>query len=172
MDADGRNIQTLTRGDEVSRGPAWSPDGKRIALTRHVHNRLPQIYVMDADGGNVVPLTRGEDFTVDPAWSPDGKPIAFSRTRADHRFHFRIYTIAANEKDIKELTTQYNEVVYAYPARSPDGKQIAFADMAAGALELPVMDVDGKNQRQLTQRGAEHVPGLVPRRQENLLLPP
>src|SRR5262249_11866572 len=151
------------RGNEVSRGPAWSPDGKRIAFTRHVHNQFPQIYVMDADGSNVVPLTRGEDFTADPAWSPDGKTIAFTRTRADARFHFRVYTVAANGKDIKELTAQDNEIGYVYPTWSPDGKRIAFADMAAGALELFVTDVDGKNQRQLTHlRGQSTYPAWSP----------
>lgn len=49
--------------------PSWSPDGTRIAFTRH-----SEIWVMNADGTNQIKLL---DSGQCPRWSPDGTKIAF-----------------------------------------------------------------------------------------------
>jgi dipeptidyl aminopeptidase/acylaminoacyl peptidase len=61
----------------VSHGmdPAWSPDGKQIAVTRWTE---PQgLYLMSADGSNERLLYR-TNGAKSPAWSPDGTKIAFT----------------------------------------------------------------------------------------------
>src|SRR5215510_3422251 len=58
------------------RDPAWSPDGKRLAIVV-----LDRIWTMQADGHDATELTKGPGSEREPAWSPDGKRIAFS---ADH----------------------------------------------------------------------------------------
>jgi Tol biopolymer transport system component len=56
--------------------PAWSPDGKSIALTS-VENRASRIVVMDSGGSNSKPVTPIEQRSRWSAWSPDGKRIAY-----------------------------------------------------------------------------------------------
>ena len=52
MDADGDNVKQLTKGDDRSRGPAWSPDGKKIIFSRGAANNTGSaLFMMDADGG-------------------------------------------------------------------------------------------------------------------------
>ncbi len=58
------------------REAAWSPDGKRIAVTLY-----DAIWTMGPDGKDpkrVVPSPQGWAAERDPVWSPDGKSIAFS----------------------------------------------------------------------------------------------
>jgi len=80
MDADGSNQTRLTRDPADDSGPAWSPDGSRIAFMSY-RDRNDEIYVMDADGSNQTRLTRDLANDIGPAWSPDGSRIAFESYR-------------------------------------------------------------------------------------------
>jgi TolB protein len=77
--------ERLTNNAYEERGPAWSPDGNRIAFSCRIGppNAVGptfEICVMDADGSNLVRLTNNsvQDLTV--TWSPDGQRIVFHRT--------------------------------------------------------------------------------------------
>lgn len=67
-------------------GPAWSPDGGRIALVRSDDAEpgifVVNIYVMNADGSGRTNLTGSDsDFDFAPSWSPDGTRILFATVR-------------------------------------------------------------------------------------------
>ncbi len=83
MDADGSGQRRLTNGGVPGCGqegnPAWSPDGRRIAIVGNI-NSTHDIYVMNADGSGQRRLTRTTDPLSSPAWSPDGRKIAFTGT--------------------------------------------------------------------------------------------
>src|SRR5262245_53842805 len=61
-------------------GPAWSPDGSRIAFYSGRDGNL-EVYVMDADGKRQRRLTRNPRQDGLPSWSPDGRSIAFTSSR-------------------------------------------------------------------------------------------
>ena len=63
-----------------ARSPAWSPDGRRLAV---VHDGW--IELVGSGGGRVRRLTRGGR----PAWAPNGKELAFVGA------HHRLFVIAA-----------------------------------------------------------------------------
>jgi len=73
MDADGANIQRLTRRPHADGHPDWSPDGTKIAFTLYGdgndgYGDEHGIYVMDADGTNVRRLTFGGRTEGHPNW--------------------------------------------------------------------------------------------------------
>jgi Tol biopolymer transport system component len=80
IEAGGRRLATLTRPRRqgvLDWGPAWSPDGKRIAFVRTTDaHRSFHVYVMRADGSGVRRLTNGQ-FDESPSWSPAGRLIAY-----------------------------------------------------------------------------------------------
>jgi dipeptidyl aminopeptidase/acylaminoacyl peptidase len=69
---------TATRAGEG--GPAWSPDGRRIAFTaRREQDTVSQIYVLDMTaGGEAQRLTSIATGAGAPQWRPDGQAILFS----------------------------------------------------------------------------------------------
>ena len=53
--------------------PAWSPDGKWIAVSMY-----GSIWKVDADTGSATELTYHRKSHSSPAWSPDGKWIVYT----------------------------------------------------------------------------------------------
>ena len=69
----------LTSSKAGEGGPAWSPDGTRLAFSaRRDGDEVNQIYVLDvARGGEAQRITNAPTSAGAPVWSPDGKRIAF-----------------------------------------------------------------------------------------------
>ena len=79
VDADGRNMQQLTRSPGEDGWPAWSHDGTRIAYS-HMDPAGAEIHVMAADGQDDRVITDPSDGLAHdyPSWSPDDALIAYS----------------------------------------------------------------------------------------------
>jgi len=76
--SDGRTTRSLRLGLDSARAPAWSPDGRTIAVVGTVLGRT-DLYLLDIDA-ETVELRRLTDDAGDeetPAWSPDGAQLAF-----------------------------------------------------------------------------------------------
>lgn len=153
MDTGTRKHWRLTHHHENEWSPAWSPDGKWIA---YVAGEDYNIYKTDVDGAHLVQLT---DFGGNgrPAWSPDGKQIAF----ISHNRHknYGIYIMDADGRRLRRVPNvgiqAIGSVFRSECAWSPDGKQIAFSLHIRNTERdhVCVIDVDGKNFRQLTRGG-------------------
>ena len=155
IDADGKNPIRLTDGlGDTYRD--WSPDEKKILYDAHLvpeeHDLAPGgIVVMDADGKNkrLVKKARG----LHPTWSPDGKRIAFI-SGVDVISH--VFVMDADGRNRTQLTHDF--VRKRLPSWSHDGKRIAYV----GDNVIWVVDSDGENPRQLTERVTEAYPTWSP----------
>ena len=67
----------VAAGNGDSFGPAWSPDGKRLAYGSTAEGGPPQLFVRWMDGGQSVRITSLPDSPQAIEWSPDGSRIAY-----------------------------------------------------------------------------------------------
>jgi Tol biopolymer transport system component len=152
MNADGSGVVRLTTDGATDGGPAWSPNGLKIAFDRLIdRNANPprhQIYVMNADGSQVTALIGGTD----PAWSRDGTRIAAAGElptcgpRICNGTAYRIMVINADSSALVVLTSSGFD---REPAWSPNGR-IAFTNTFTNGSDIFVMNADGTGLTNLT----------------------
>ncbi len=66
---DGDGLVNLTNSPSHEYGPAWSPDGTKIAFTRsETPAEKPQIYVINADGSAAVNISGNTYEDSYPSW--------------------------------------------------------------------------------------------------------
>jgi TolB protein len=92
MNADGNGERQLTRftpEDGSPQWPAWSPDGRRLAIQSGKYNRntpaenMAHVWVIDVKSGAATRLNPHTTAYLDetPSWFPDGRRIAFQSDR-------------------------------------------------------------------------------------------
>ena len=99
---DGNGRKRVTQNAAIKGGPAWSPDGRRIAYMALLEGKTVQIYVIRADGTNRVRLTHKPEHHKHPSWSPDGRLIAY--VRSSDILAPKIHLMTADGKYLKQLS--------------------------------------------------------------------
>jgi Tol biopolymer transport system component len=120
---DGNEIKQLTDTPGYDAEATVSPNGDKVVFTS-LRDGDPEIYIMNLDGSDQKRLTFEKGYDGGPFFSPDGSKIVFRASRPV----------------TDEQMADYNDLVengYVRPT----------------ALEIFVMDADGKNMKQITNLG-------------------
>lgn len=86
--ADGTDPRRLVHNLLGPSEAAWSPDGRRIALStfsRKRDDRRCHLYVLPSNGSRLRQIVDEEILTNRPAWTPDGRWITFSNYEGEIR---------------------------------------------------------------------------------------
>ena len=146
MNADGSGKRLLTRR---AGGPAWSPDGRKIAFDGTTRDGKSELYVINADGSGKRRLTRTAGQEIGPAWSPDGRKIAFSRGPNGHQ---QVYVMNADGSGQRRLTHLPAHNNIAGPLTwLPDGKITFVSFHRPNDFDVYLINADGSGQRNLTR---------------------
>ena len=97
--------------------PAWSPDGKWIAVSM-----FGSIWKVEVTTGVAMELTHDAKYHSNPDWSPDGKWIIYSADDDAHNIQLAIVNVETG----RSHALTYDGHVYMDPAFSPDGKRVAY----------------------------------------------
>jgi Tol biopolymer transport system component len=135
-DATGGDRRNHTASQNQETGPAFSPDGTRLAYSadQPVTGGV-RIVVADSSGANprilAPPGTTFQDRDTDPAWSPTGDAIAFTR-RPGSGGPSRVLAVSvADARLLAEVPMPpHLDGSDAEPTWSPDGTRIAFTRSA------------------------------------------
>jgi Tol biopolymer transport system component len=153
MAVDGSDLRTLFDvPGAFDSGPAWSPDGTRIAFESNADvaggnpTRDGEIWTMDADGSNPVQITHNEIHDEGAAWSPDGAMLAYS-SGADNN-HVDINVMTTDGVHLRTLTD------YAGRDESPDWQPIPAPDTDRRCGEVRATKVRCRKAHRLAARWA------------------
>ena len=102
--------------------PAWSPDGREIALSMQ-----GSLWTVPVEGGEARQLTTGPHYDSEPSWSPDGRQIVFTR---DNDASIHLWLVDSDGTHPRQLTRAGD--INVNPAWSPAGDRIAYASLAEG----------------------------------------
>lgn len=109
------------------RGPAVSPDGRRVAFTA-----VDRLWIADVDGSNPRRLTTADVGEYQPAWSPDGRSIAYVTWDDAAGGHIMRVTADGRSRPVQLTRTA---ALYLNPAWSPPGTRIVAERAAARELQ-------------------------------------
>jgi Tol biopolymer transport system component len=154
MQADGSAATRLTHNDVLDDGPAWSPDGRRIAFARTVEGGPDgdlgaDLWIMNSDGSSQTQLTTSTGFVKQPQWSPNGRRILFVRIHPD-RPNAHLFTLKSDGSDLKRIATMRTHTAPIDATWSPDSRRVL---MRTPKGVLRIARADGSNARTLTRGG-------------------
>jgi TolB protein len=106
--SNARKVSTIPAGEGGAQWPAWSPDGKKIAVQvgrygRDRSQNTAHIWVIDVASGNATKLAPHDRPYLDetPTWLPDGNRIAF---QSDRTGRMEIWIMNADGSGARQVT--------------------------------------------------------------------
>jgi TolB protein len=160
-------VQYLKTGDRkrvsakagVNQAPAFSPDGKKLALTLSTRDGNLDVYILDLASNALTRVTDDPGIDTEPQWSKDGQSIYFTSDRAGGPQIYRVSIQPGAHPQRLTFQGNYN----ARPRISPDESQLAFVTQAEGGYRIAVMDLKGRGDVQVLTRGPADVsPSYAP----------
>jgi len=118
------------------RDMSFSPDGKKIAVTRRVNRFNENIYLVDIESKIAKQLTDGEEDIVGMTWHPNGKSIVYGTQRADVRHG---YTLNLADKRIQALNIE----AFSFPNFSSKTGEL-FYQQRAEKYHIASLQLDNK----------------------------
>ena len=155
MNADGSGKRRITHrpGDEGR--AAWSPGGRRIALSAYgTRSRRGGIFVATIAGGRLSRLTRGRALADSPDWSVRNL-IAYERWRRGITSLYAVNPDGGGNTRLASLRGSVNRIAW-----SPDGRRLALdltvAEIADSATAgIYVVEADGTGLTRLTDESSD-----------------
>lgn len=154
MNADGSSITGVLTDSNDDSSPHFSPDGQWIVFMRQLSmnpNPKAKICKVHISGSPVVDLTNGNHLDETPVFSADGNYILFKRGFTEwDLFLMPANHDPGNDNDLVNMTNTPSSpagtALYSW-----EGDKIVFYEAlnSSAPSDIYLMDIDGKNKRQV-----------------------
>ena len=159
-------VQTLRTGERkrvsaragINGAPAWSPDGKTLALTLSRKDGDVDVYTLDLNSQVLTRMSFDPGIDTEPSWSADGNKLYFMSDRAGGPQIYEVDVSNPQRPTRISFEGNYN----ARPRVSPDGKQMAVVHLDRGNYRIAVIDLASKGLQVLSQGRQDESPSFAP----------
>jgi TolB protein len=153
----GQRRQVSARAG-INGAPAFSPDGRRLALTLGGAGGNPDIYVLDLATQNLTRITDDPAIDTEAVWAPDGNSLYFTSDRAGAP---QIYEIGV-QSGARPKRITFEGTYNARPRISADGKLLAMVTLDQGNYRIAVQDLQSGAMRVLSRGRLDTSPSFAP----------
>jgi len=146
-DFDGGNAVQVTRDQNLSLSPTWSPDGSQIAYVSFKDGNT-KIYAANVLDGTQRLLSGHPGLNIAPAWRPGSRELAATLSRGGNP---DIYLLSSSGEILQKLVQGWS--INVSPSWSPDGRKLAYVSNETGTPQIYVLDVGSGQKRRITFSG-------------------
>ncbi len=152
----GRVEQVTNFRGSLNGAPAFSPDGKNLALVLS-KDGSPDIYVLNLETRRLRRITRHYGIDTEPSWTPDGNALIFTSNRGGQP---QIYMMTLADLTIERLTFEgdYN----ARASMLPDGSGIIMVHRREGIFHIAMLELERGRLTVLTETSLDESPSIAP----------
>ena len=159
-------VQTLRTGTRdrvsarpgVNSSPAFSPDGRQLALTLSRDQGNLDIYTLDLGTQVLRQLTNDAAIDTEAVWSADSRSIYFTSDRSGSPQIYRVAAEPGGRAERVSFQGSYN----ARPRVSPDGSQLAVVYLDRDAYRIAVVDVASGVTQVVSNGRLDESPSFAP----------
>ncbi len=165
--ATGKRTEVSARPG-INGAPAFSPDGRWLALTLSGQDGNLDIHVLNPATGQLRRLTKNPAIDTEAAWSADGKAIYFTSDRSGGP---QVYMVPVDGSGGARRITfegRYN----ARPRVTPDGASLAVVHNDQGNYRIALVDLETKSTPDSDRRTAGRIAESGAKRQHDHLRDP
>ncbi len=148
INADGTNLQPLSKSSAIDTEPTWSPDANWIYFSSDRGGR-PQIYKVASTGGDVQRVTYEGVFNLSPRVSPDGKWLAMVRNDGG-KYRLALQDLASGQAQLLSEGAQDES-----PSFAPNGRVLLYATRVGDKGALAAVSADGRVRQSLNESGGD-----------------
>ncbi len=150
-------LSNLVQGEVIAKEgfgnfyPKYSSDGKKFV---YISNKsadyfsLSGIYLYDFETKKEKHIASGVRSTVD--WLPQQNKIIYAKLEDDNKYWYNVHDLYVYDLDNEKETRLTHNLRANQPAVSNDGKTIVFVFQIDGTSNLGIVDIEGKNFKQVT----------------------
>ena len=137
----------------VHGSPAWSPDGKWIAVAADTAQG-PRLYRIAVESGETVQLT--QDHALDPTWSPQGGFIVYAGIQVGPTFSLAAVTAAGEPHRIPSINLPRGSTRTVFLRGNDAAARLIVMKGDLQQTEFWTVDLATGRQHQLTDFGPEY----------------
>jgi TolB protein len=142
----------------INGAPAFSPDGRRLALTLSGSGGNLDIYTLDLSTQALTRITDDPAIDTEPEWSRDGTALYFTSDRAGGPQIYRLQLASGERPRRVSFGSSYN----ARARLSPDGRQLAMVTQEGGAYRIALQNLETGAVTVLTRGRGDESPSFAP----------
>jgi Tol biopolymer transport system component len=154
MRSDGSGARKVAQQLDVRGAPAWSPDGKWLAIAA-LQGAEPHLFKIPDNDAPAIALT--DDYALDPVWSPSGRFLVYTGEDVGTMFEVRAVGAGGEPHALPKLSLTRGSRRLAF--LGADDSTLVILEGAQARKEFWAIDLRSGARRALTNLGPGPVIG-------------